>query len=159
MLFFPVVLAALWCAFATELVFESARSGGGELVVLGRVLAAPPPDVTVLILCAVSASAAFALAIAVARGRGRRLERRMAAELDHRWAELAEHETSDDAIRRLLSWRVAELQKLVEDLLAERHDAPGRHLVIVPDLPEEPNGNGTGIGPATPASSSARSRR
>jgi len=158
MLIFPIVLAAVWSALATELVFESARSGGG-LVFLGRVLAAPPPDVTVLILCAVSASAALVLAITVSRGRGRRLERRMAAELDHRWAELAEHETSDDAIRRLLSWRVAELQKLVEQLLAERRDEPGRHLVVVPDLPGNGNGNARGIAPATPASSRARSRR
>jgi hypothetical protein len=153
MLIFPVVLAALWCAAALELVIESARTGGRALVFLGRVLAAPPPEVTILVLCAVSATAALAMAIAVAHGRGRRLERRMAAELDARWADLAEREIADGARRKLLSWRVAELHALVDELLDERRASqPGRHLVVVPDLP---NGNGDPTG----ESSKARSRR
>jgi hypothetical protein len=149
MLIFPIVLAAVWCAAALELVIESARTGGRALVFLGRVLAAPPPEVTILVLCAVSASAALALAIAVAHGRGRRLERRMAKELDTRWADLAEREVADGARKRLLSWRVAELQALVEELLAERQASPpGRHLVVVPDLPSG-NGNATGASART----------
>jgi hypothetical protein len=160
MLFFPIVLASLWCAIAAELVVESARSGGRTLVFLGRVLAAPPPGATILILCVVSASAALAVAIVVSHDRERRLERRMAAELadrwrelDERWAQLAEREVADKARRELLSWRIGELQTLVDDLLAERRDGPGRHLVIVPDLPD--NGDGS----ATRGSSRVRSRR
>jgi hypothetical protein len=142
MLFFPIVLASLWCAIAVELDVESARSGGRALVLFGRVLAAPPPDVTILILCAVSASAALALTIAVSHGRSRGLKRRMAADLDERWAELAEREVADKARRELLSWRIAELHSLVDELLAERREAPGRHLVIVPDVSDNGNGNG-----------------
>ena len=58
----------------------------------------------------VSASAALAMAIAVAYARGRRLERRMAAELDERWAALAERDAGDAARKNLLSWRIAELK-------------------------------------------------
>jgi hypothetical protein len=158
MLIFPIVLASLWCAVATELVLESARSGGRALVFFGRVLAAPPPGAEVLILCAISASAGLAIAIAVAHGRGRMLERRMAEQLDARWAELAEREVADKARKDLLSWRIAELHSLVDELLAERRAAPARHLVIVPDLAEHGNGDGKADG-ASPASSPGRPRR
>ena len=84
MLVFPVVLAAVWCAIAFELVVESARIQGRALVLFGNLLAAPSLAVTIVVLCVVSASAALAMAIAVAHARGRRLERRMAAELDGR---------------------------------------------------------------------------
>ena len=137
MLVFPVVLAALWCAISFELVVESARTQGQELVLFGNVLAAPAVSVTIVVLCVVSASAALAMAIAVAFARGRRLERRMAAELDDRWAALAERDAGDAARKNLLSWRIAELQTLVEQLLAERQAAlqrtPG--LFLVPDSP------------------------
>ena len=137
MLVFPVVLAALWCAISFELVVESARTQGEELVLFGNVLAAPAVSVTIVVLCVVSASAALAMAIAVAYARGRRLERRMAAELDARWAALAERDAGDAARKNLLSWRIAELQTLVEQLLAERQAAlqrtPG--LFLVPESP------------------------
>jgi hypothetical protein len=77
------------------------------------------------------------MAIAVAYARGRRLERRMAAELDARWAELAERDAGDTARRELLNWRLAELQTLVDRLLADRRasmPSKERHLVIVPDV-------------------------
>jgi hypothetical protein len=90
-----------------------------------------------LVMCAVSASAALAMVAAVAHARGRRLERRMAAELDARYAALAERDAGDTA-RRLLTWRLAELQTLVDRLLEERKavvaERDRRHLAVVPDL-------------------------
>ncbi|MDP9185339.1 MAG: hypothetical protein M3O29_06710, partial [Actinomycetota bacterium] len=77
---------------------------------------------------------------AVAYARGRRLERRMAAELDARFAELAERDAGDTA-RRLLTWRLAELQTLVDRLLEERKTGvppDRRHLVVVPDVSARP---------------------
>jgi len=153
MLTLPIVLATLWCAAAAELAIASARAGGRALVFIDRVLVVRPPEETIPVLCLVSASGALALAIAVARARGRRLERRMAAELDARWADLADREVDDGARTKLLSWRVAELQALVDELLAEREAArprPAPHLVIVSDPPD---------GGTTPAATTARSRR
>jgi hypothetical protein len=76
---------------------------------------------------------------AVAYARGRRLERRMAAELDGRWEEISERSASDATRIRLLSWRVAELQTLVnrlgDDRAAARKGPP--RLVVVPDSPED----------------------
>jgi len=135
MLVFPVVLAAVWCAIAFEMVAESTRVQGRALVLFGDVLAAPSMSVTIVVLCVVSASAALAMVIAVAHARERRLERRMAAELDARWAALAERDAGDAARKNLLSWRVAELQTLVEQLLAEREATLARkpQLFLVPE--------------------------
>jgi len=137
MLVFPVVLAAVWCAIAFELVVESARTQGRALVLFGDLLAAPSVAVTIGVLCVVSASAALAMAVAVARAHSRRIERRMAAELDVRWAALAERDAGDVARKNLLSWRVAELQTLVEQLLAEREATLKRkpQLFLVPESP------------------------
>jgi hypothetical protein len=137
MLYFPVVCASVWCAVSIEMAWESARTDGRALVLFGHVVAAPPVSATIVILCAVSAAAALAMAIAVGYARGRRLEHRMAAELDARWAELAERDAGDAARRELLNWRLAELQTLVDQLLADRKAAAAakeRHLIVVPDL-------------------------
>jgi hypothetical protein len=135
MLFFPVVCASVWCAISLEMVWETARTQGRALVLFGHVVAAPSVSATIVICCAVSAAAALAMATAVGYARGRRLERRMAAELDARWAELAERDAGDAARRELLNWRLAELQTLVDKLLADREAAAkNRHLVVVPDL-------------------------
>ena len=135
MLSFPIVCASVWCAVSIEMVWETARTGGRALVLFGHVVAAPPVSATIVIVCAVSAAAALAMAIAVGYARGRRLERRMAAELDARWAQLAERDAGDAARRELLNWRLAELQTLVDRLLADRQAATrkARHLVVVPD--------------------------
>ena len=136
---FFIVLATAWSAVVIELVLESARTRGRELVAFGSVLAAPGGTAGILILCAVSATAALAMVTAVAYARGRRLERRMAAELDGRWEEISERNASDATRIRLLSWRVAELQTLTNQLTAERAakrvGPPG--LVVVPDSPED----------------------
>jgi hypothetical protein len=135
MLSFPIVCASVWCAVSIEMVWETARTDGRALVLFGHVVAAPPVSATIVIVCAVSAAAALAMAIAVGYARGRRLERRMAAELDARWAQLAERDAGDAARRELLNWRLAELQTLVDRLLADRQAATrkARHLVVVPD--------------------------
>ena len=83
-----IVLATAWSALVAELVIESARTGARELVAFGYVLAAPSGSIGIWILCGVSATAALALVSAVAYARGRRLERRMAAELDERREQL-----------------------------------------------------------------------
>jgi hypothetical protein len=141
MLYFPIVLASIYCAVAFEVVRESVRTEGEALVAFGRVLAAPPVTVTIVTLCVVSASAALAMVTAVAYARGRRLERRMAAELDAHYAELAERDSGDSA-RRLLNWRLAELRTVVDRLIAERkkeeEQSGERHLVVVPDLSVRP---------------------
>jgi hypothetical protein len=140
LLYFPIVLASVWCALVVEVVQESVRTEGRAVVAFGHVLAAPPLDVTIVALCVLSASAALAMVAAVAYARGRRLERRMAEELDARYADLAERD-SGDAAHRLLTWRLAELQTLVDRLLDERKGGVAkqdRHLVVVPDVSVTP---------------------
>jgi hypothetical protein len=134
-----IVLATAWSGLVIELVIESARTGARELAAFGYVLAAPDGSVGIWILCGVSATAALAMVTAVAYARGRRLERRMAAELDGRWEEISERNASDATRIRLLSWRVAELHTLVnrlgDDRAATRSGPP--RLVVVPDSPED----------------------
>ena len=136
---FFIVLATAWSAVVIEMLLESARTRGRELVAFGSVVAAPRGSAGIWILCAVSATAALAMVAAVAYARGRRLERRMAAELDERWEEISERSANDATRIRLLSGRVAELQTLVNRLgddRAARRDGPPR-LVVVPDSPED----------------------
>ena len=132
---FLVFLASVWCALSVALVAETVQRGGRALVVAGHTLAKAPASVTIVVLCAVSATAALAMAAALAHARGRRLERRMAAELDDHWAALAEREAADAARTRQLAHGVAELQTLVEGLIDERAAGLGRprHLAVVPD--------------------------
>ena len=148
-----IVLATAWSAVVIELVIESARTRGRELVAFGSVLAAPGGSAGIWILCGVSATAALAMVTAVAYARGRRLERRMAAELDGRWEEISERSASDATRIRLLSWRVAELQTVVNRLgeeRAARRNGPPR-LVVVPDSPEDVAGRP--VGQHTPSAS------
>jgi hypothetical protein len=138
MLILPFVLVALslaWSAVAIDVVVESAPVGGRELWAFGHLLATPGVPAGIWILCGVSATAALAMVAAVAHVRGRRLERRMAAELDDARAEMARRSAGDTARTTLLSWRVAELQTLVDRLIAERGLPDGR-LVTVPDATE-----------------------
>jgi hypothetical protein len=140
MILFPIVVASLWSALVVEIVLETVRMQGRAVVAFGRVLATPPLDITIFVLCALSASAALAMVTAVAYVHGRRLERRMAAELDARYADLAERDAGDTS-QRLLTWRLAELQTLVYRLLEERKAAIAkerRHLVVVPDVSDVP---------------------
>jgi hypothetical protein len=135
MLVFPLLLALAWSAVAIDVIVESARTGGRELWAFGHLLGTPGVPAGIWILCGVSATAALAMVSAVAYVRGRRLERRMAAELDEARAEMARRGAGDAGRTTLLSWRVAELQTLVDRLIAER-DAPAGGLVVVPGTSE-----------------------
>ena len=134
----PVILLLLatgWTVVAIDVVIESARVGARELWAFGHLVATPGLPEGIWIVCGVSATAALAMVTAAAYVRGRRLERRMAAELDESRAEMARRGAGDAARMRLLSWRVAELQTLADRLLAEREDAE-RELVVVRDAVE-----------------------
>jgi hypothetical protein len=115
-----IVLATLWTAFVVETIIESARAFGGSIIFLGLTLLTPGIRPGVLILCGLAATAGLAWAAALAYERGRRLERRMAAELDARYQEMTTQAAGDVARAGLLSWRVSELRTSMDDLIANR---------------------------------------
>jgi hypothetical protein len=116
-----IVLATVWSALVIETIAESVRAFGGSIRFLGRTLITPGIRPGVLILCGLAASAGLAWAAAVAYARGRRLERRMAAELDARYQEITTKAAGDVARAGLVGWRVAELRTSLEEL-SERRD-------------------------------------
>ena len=115
-----IVLATVWTAFVVETIIESARAFGGSIMFLGRTLLMPGIRPGILILCGLAASAGLAWTAALAYERGRRLERRMAAELDARYQEMTTKAAGDAARAGLLSWRIGELRTSMDGLLAER---------------------------------------
>ncbi len=116
-----LLLALAWSAFVTVTVIESAQTGAATIEAFARVILTPVTiEQGIWFLCALSASAALALVTAVYMIRGRRLERRMAAELDSRIATRSERDAGDTAVSRLLEHRVAELQTSVDTLTAQR---------------------------------------
>jgi hypothetical protein len=117
-----IVAATLWTAFVVETIVESVRAFGGSIVFVGRSLLAPGTRPTIFILCGLAASAGLAWAAAVAYARGRRLERRMAAELDARYQQMTAQAAGDIARAELVTWRVAELRTSMEDLVARRDE-------------------------------------
>jgi hypothetical protein len=116
----PIVLATAWTAVVLGTILESARASGGSIIVLGRTVLTPGMRPGVLILCGLAASTGLAWTVAVAYARGRRLERRMAAELDERSREIAMRATGDVARAGLLSWRVDELRTSMGELSERR---------------------------------------
>ena len=118
----PIALATVWTALVAEVVIESAKVFAGSIVLFGRTLASPGIRPGILILCALAASAALAWSVAVGSARGRRLEQRMAAELDERYAELAARAAGDIARAGLLGTRVAELRTSLHDLARRRDE-------------------------------------
>jgi ABC-type anion transport system duplicated permease subunit len=115
-----IVLATVWTAFVVETIIESARAFGGSIIFLGRNLFMPGIRPGILILCGLAATAGLAWTAALAYERGRRLERRMAAELDARYQEMTTQAAGDAARAGLLSWRVSELRTSMDDLIAKR---------------------------------------
>jgi hypothetical protein len=166
MAYFMVLIAAAYAAAVTDVVIESARTGARTMIAFGTVLFEAGLPQGVWILCGVSASAALALAAAVAHVRGRRLERRMAAELDARYEQASARAAGDVARERLLGGRVAELQTSIDTLTAQRdrvyadvmrareHLNAAGQVVSVPDAPEAEAGGasaGTVVVPEAPA--------
>ncbi|HYJ61749.1 MAG TPA: hypothetical protein VE032_09840 [Actinomycetota bacterium] len=115
------LLAAIWATFVTSTVLQSAAVDTTQLFAFDRLIyTAATAEEKVLILCVLSASAALALVTGIFMIRGRRLERRMAAELDSRIATRMQRDAGDSAVSRLLDTRVAELQTSVDTLTAQR---------------------------------------
>lgn len=113
-------LAAVWTAVVVETIIESARVFGGSILFLRRTLLTPGIRPGILILCGLAASAGLAWAAAVAYARGRRLEQRIAVELDARHQEMTTQAAGDAARAGLLSWRIAELRTSMDDLTKRR---------------------------------------
>jgi hypothetical protein len=118
--YIAMLLATAWTAFVVETIIESRRAFGGTILFLGRTLIAPGIRPGILILCGSAASAGLAWTIAVAYARGRRMERRMAAELDTRFQEMTTKAAGDAARAGLLTWRIGELQTSMNELIAKR---------------------------------------
>jgi hypothetical protein len=118
--YLAIVLATAWTVVVVETIIESARAFGGSIQFMGRTLIAPGIRPGILILCGLAASAGLAWAAAVAFARGRRLERRMAAELEARYQEMTTRAAGDAARAGLLSWRIGELRTSMDDLIAQR---------------------------------------
>ena len=134
--FVLIALTSLLLGAVADAAAESTLDGGERIVAFGRVLYAPGPANTVWILCAASAAVALAWTAAVAYARGRRLERRMAEELDERWEELSHRSAGAESRSALLEWRVVELQNQLSDLLAQR-DRVVDEMVAVRDRTSE----------------------
>jgi hypothetical protein len=115
-----IVVATAWSALVADAIVESTDAGSGSIVALRTTLLTPGVRVGVLILCGLAASAGLAMATAVAYARGRRLERRMAVELDARYQEMTARAAGDVARAGLQSWRVAELRTSMHDLTGQR---------------------------------------
>jgi septal ring factor EnvC (AmiA/AmiB activator) len=117
-----VVLAALYSAVVAQTVVESAETGGNQIIVFGKLIGTPGSPEGIWIIAGLSASAALAMVSAVAYARGRRLERRMAEELDARWEEISQRDAGTAAQGQLVQWRIAELQSSLEDLIRRRDE-------------------------------------
>jgi hypothetical protein len=116
-----VGLSAAWSAFVVKIVAESARVGGRTISFLGHTLLEPGEPLGVWILASFSAVAALATAASIAYMWGRRLERRMTAELDARWAEVSRRNVDLQARHAVLRRRVAELRSHVGELTDRRN--------------------------------------
>jgi hypothetical protein len=124
-----ILAAVVYAAVVAETVVESARFGGRAIISFGTILyLSSSSAVGVEILTGLSATATLALVAAVGYGRGRRLERRMAAEVDQRWEQLSREDTGLTAGQRPLDRRAAELQTQVDRLTEQRNALRNRRL-------------------------------
>jgi hypothetical protein len=117
-----IVAATLWTAAVVETIFESVRAFGGGIQIFGRTIIAPGIRPSIFVLCALAASAGIAWAAAIAYARGRRLERRMAADLDARYQEMTTQVAGDIARAELATWRADELGASLEGLVRQRDE-------------------------------------
>jgi hypothetical protein len=120
----PLVLLAVATAVAAlvgDAAVESILDGGDHIVALGGAAEFDVGTTTTLaILISLSAAAALAWAAAIAFARGRRLERRMAEELDARWDAQSRHNAGVEGRNKLLEYRTAELQTKLDEMSTKR---------------------------------------
>ena len=117
-----IVAATLWTAAVVETIVESVRAFGAGIQIFGRTIITPGIRPSIFVLCGLAASAGIAWAAAIAYARGRRLERRMAADLDERYQEMTTRVAGDIARAELASWRANELGASLEDLVHQRDE-------------------------------------
>jgi hypothetical protein len=117
-----LILSIGWATVVTEVVIESAEFGGRSIVAFGTTLLTSEAATGIFVLAGLSASAALAVVAAVGFLRGRRLERRMAGELDARYEDISTKAAGWEARNELLRWRIAELQTQQDQLLAKREE-------------------------------------
>lgn len=123
----PIVLFLAITTVVTVLVgdtvVESVLDGGEGIVAFGGAARFDESaSMTLTILTIASAAAAFLWAAAIAAAHGRRLEGRMAKELDERWDAQSRHNAGVEGRNKLLEFRVAELHTKLEEL-TDRRDA------------------------------------
>lgn len=119
----PFAITTVLAGLVGDAVVESIGDGGERIVLLGGSLTFDVgTTATLTILTACSAAAALAWAAAIASARGRGLERRMAEELDERWAERSQHNAGVEGKNKLLEFRVVELQTQLEDITGKRDE-------------------------------------
>jgi hypothetical protein len=117
-----IAAATLWTAAVVETIIESVRAFGGGIQIFGRTLIAPGIRPSIFVLCGLAASAGLAWAAAIAYARGRRMERRMAADLDERYQDMSTRAAGDIARAELASYRANELRTTVDDLAHQRNE-------------------------------------
>lgn len=117
-----IAAATLWTAAVVETIVESVRAFGGGIQIFGRTLIAPGIRPSIFVLCGLAASAGLAWAAAIAYARGRRMERRMAADLDERYQDMSTRAAGDIARAELASYRANELRTTVDDLAHQRNE-------------------------------------
>jgi hypothetical protein len=115
-----LALASVYSLLVADLVLESAFSGAKKLYLFGNLIAEPGKPEGTWVVTALAATAGLALASAIAYLHGRRLEQRMAADLDDRWQELSRQAAGTEARNELISWRIAELHDQIERQTAKR---------------------------------------
>ncbi|MEP7059605.1 MAG: hypothetical protein ABI828_02635 [Actinomycetota bacterium] len=147
---FLLALSALWTTVVIDVIVEAASSKATQLSLFGRDVSSPTSTgAEIVIVSALAASAAFAVSAALASWNHRRLERRMATEVDERW-EAVSREQADAATRTdLEEWRTTDLQNSLDMLLTKRDEllaeiatiqnrtTPTPTLAVVPDLDED----------------------
>jgi DNA anti-recombination protein RmuC len=116
-------LSTIYAIVVIDLIVESASSGAKKLTLFGTQIAEVTKWNGVYIVAALAASAALFLVVSLAYLRGRRLEKKMAADLDTRFNELSERNATFEARNELLTWRIEELTDQMEQLTHRRDEA------------------------------------
>jgi TolA-binding protein len=117
-----VVLAIACAAAVADIVVESASSDLTQLSLFGTELYTTTGRTGIFIAAALVAAATAAVVASLAALHGRRIERRMAGDLDDRWQQLSERNAGFEARNELLTWRARELENQIEDLSSQRDE-------------------------------------